>query len=87
MMDQPPERYRPVPPEIITKVVDEKFKLEYSAKLGKKVYVLKQWLEKGQFERHKRLFGHTDIGWTVKYPRHLARVLLIEGIWKVDEEW
>lgn len=83
----PPRRYRHVPHEVITKVVEEKFKRQYSEKLGKKVYVLKKWLDKDIFERHKDLFGYTDIGWTVKAPRHLARVLLLEEIWESDMKW
>lgn len=78
--------YEPVPDEIIDTLIDNKFKQEYSAKLGKQVYVLKQYLDKEVFERHKRLFGYTDIGWTVKYPRHLCRVLVKEGIWSTNIE-
>jgi len=74
-------RYQPVPDAVIEHLVETKFKEEYSSKLGRKVFVLRQWLDKELFEQHKDLFGHTDIGWTVKYPRHLARVLVIEGIW------
>jgi len=73
--------YDPVPDELISRLVEEKFKLEYSPKLGRKVYVLKTWLDKSTFERHKHLFGYLDIGWTVKYPRHLTRIMVIEGNW------
>ena len=74
-------RYKPVADSIISDLVTQYFTMEYSPKLGKKVYVLKTWVDKAIFERYRRLFGHTDIGWTVKHPRHLARVLYIEGIW------
>lgn len=78
----PPISYDPVPRELIEQLVELKFKKQYSAKIGRRVYVLLQPLDKDLFEIHKWMFGHTDIGWTVKYPHHLARVLYKEGIWK-----
>ena len=80
-------KYRPVPDEIISQMVEEKFKRQYSPQLGRRVFVLKKWLDKPLFEKYKHLFGHLDIGWTVKYPRHLARVLITEKVWESDEDW
>jgi hypothetical protein len=74
-------RYRKISEEEISVLLEEKFKLVYSQRLAKKVYVLKEWVDKPAFDRHKKLFGYTDIGWTVKYPKQLIRVLLKEGIW------
>ncbi|MCY3411257.1 MAG: hypothetical protein INQ03_06410 [Candidatus Heimdallarchaeota archaeon] len=71
----------------LEEIMKRKYKMVYSERLGRKVYVLKKWVDKPVFKRHKKLFGYTDIGWTVKHPKQLIRVLLIEGIWdKTDTE-
>jgi hypothetical protein len=75
-------RYRQIENEEIESLLDKKFKLVYSHRLAKKVYVLKEWVDKPVFDRHRKLFGYTDIGWTVKYPKQLVRILLKEGTWK-----
>lgn len=67
-------------------LIDSKYRMVYSERLGRKVYVLKKWVDKGVFKRHKRLFGYTDIGWTVKHPKQLIRALASEGIWGIDDE-
>ena len=70
--------------EIIT-LMDKKYKLVYSERLGRKVYVLREWIDKSVFKRHKKLFGYTDIGWTIKYPKQLIRVLVQEEIWSLED--
>lgn len=82
MSHQNDARYRRVSDDEISQLLEEKFKLVYSQRLAKKVYVLKEWVDKPVFDRHKKLFGYTDIGWTVKYPKQLIRVLIREGIWQ-----
>jgi len=69
---------------VIQQLLDKKYKMVYSERLGRKVYVLIDWVEKDVFNRHKKLFGYTDVGFTVKYPKQLIRALLIEGIWLID---
>ncbi|MHA2501495.1 MAG: hypothetical protein ACXAE3_01300 [Candidatus Kariarchaeaceae archaeon] len=76
----------PVPKEVINELVELKFNRQYSKKLGKKLYVLKESISKQDFDNHRWMFGHTDIGWTVKYPHHLSRVLYIEGVWQLPAE-
>lgn len=72
--------------EQITSLIEKKYKLVYSERLGRKVYVLNEWVEKPVFKRHKKLFGYTDIGWTVKHPKQLIRALVEEGVWTLDDQ-
>lgn len=74
-----------VPEEVIDELLNEQYTLVFSEKLQKKVYVLKVWIEKPLFKKYKKLFGYTDIGWTVKHPRNLTKALIYEGIFKVSE--
>ena len=62
-------------------LVNQNYKMVYSERLGRKVYQLIDWVDKSVFKRHKKLFGFTDIGWTVKHPKQLIRALISEGIW------
>lgn len=71
--------------EEIEQLMQAKYKLIFSEKLGRKVYTLIDWIDKPIFKRHKKLFGYTDIGWTVKHPKQLIRVLVAEGVWKVTK--
>lgn len=66
-------------------LMEEKFRKTYSDRLGKDVYVLIEWLEKLIFKKHKKLFGYTDIGWTVKEPKKLIRELIKEGVWTIED--
>ena len=47
---------------------------------------LKDWIDKATFKRHKKLFGYTDIGWTIKHPKQLVRVLVAEGVWNLETD-
>ena len=69
--------------EEMDRLIENKYRLVYSERLGRKVYVLKNWVDKAIFKRHKKLFGYTDIGWTVKHPKQLIRVLVTETIWEI----
>jgi len=70
-----------IPDEDIERFIEDKYKLIYSEKLDRKVYTLIDWIDKDVFKKHKKLFGYTDIGWTVKHPKQLIRALVSEGIW------
>ena len=48
--------------DLMEKIIEEKYRQVYSDRLGRKVYVLKSWVSKPVFKRHKKLFGYTDIG-------------------------
>lgn len=72
--------------EEIEFLLSTKFKIVYSQKLDRNVYTLIEWVEKSVFKKYKKLFGYTDIGWTVKHPKQLSRALLSENIWKVEPE-
>lgn len=72
--------------EEINKIISLKLKLVFSERLGRKVYVLKDWIDKATFKRHKKLFGYTDIGWTIKHPKQLVRALVAEGVWNLEKE-
>ena len=65
-------------------LLGKKYKEVYSERLGRKVYTLMEWVEKEVFKRHKKLFGFTDIGWTVKHPKQLIRALMKEGVWELE---
>ncbi|MHA2248763.1 MAG: hypothetical protein ACXAD7_00305 [Candidatus Kariarchaeaceae archaeon] len=67
-------------------LLEEKYNLVYSERLGRKVYTLDEWVDKDIFKRHKKLFGYTDIGWTVKHPKQLIRALVKEGVWDLDSK-
>ena len=67
-------------------LIEEKYKLVYSERLGRKVYTLAEWVDKEVFKRHKKLFGYTDIGWTVKHPKQLIRALVKEGVWDLGSK-
>lgn len=67
--------------EDIERLIHEKYKSVFSEKLDRKVYTLVDWIDKEIFKKHKKLFGYTDIGWTVKHPKHLIRALIEEGVW------
>jgi hypothetical protein len=69
--------------EDMERLINEKYKLIFSEKLGRKVYTLIDWIEKPVFKKYKKLFGYTDIGWTVKHPKQLIRALVAEGVWNV----
>ena len=72
--------------EEISKLISLKLKLVFSERLGRKVFVLKDWIDKSTFKRHKKLFGYTDIGWTIKHPKQLVRALVAEGIWILEND-
>ena len=72
--------------EEINKIISLKLKLVFSERLGRKVFVMKDWIDKPIFKRHKKLFGYTDIGWTIKHPKQLVRALVAEGIWVLENE-
>ena len=65
----------------IERMMDEKYRKVYSEELGRYVFVIRSWVEKSVFKRHKTLFGYTDIGWTVKHPKQLIRALVTEEVW------
>jgi hypothetical protein len=67
-------------------LLEKKYKMVYSERLGRKVYSLIEWVEKPIFKRHKKLFGYTDVGWTVKHPKQLIRALVKEGVWQLEPE-
>lgn len=67
--------------EDLNRLIEEKYKLVFSEKLERKVYTLVDWIDKSTFKKYKKLFGYTDIGWTVKHPKQLIRALVEEGIW------
>lgn len=67
-------------------LVKQNYKMVYSERLGRNVFQLKDWVDKSVFKRHKKLFGYTDIGWTVKHPKQLIRALISEGIWVLAPE-
>ena len=62
-----------------------KYRLVFSEELERKVYTLFEWVDKSIFKKYKKLFGYTDIGWTVKHPKQLIRALVSEGIWSIDD--
>ena len=66
-------------------ILDSKYKYVYSTLLRKRVYVLNTLLSKALFKKHKKLFGYSDIGWTVKDPKKLTITLLEEGIWDLSK--
>ena len=66
-------------------ILDSKYKYVYSTLLSKRVYVLNTLLPKTLFKKHKKLFGYSDIGWTVKDPKKLTTTLLEEGIWDLSK--
>lgn len=66
--------------------LEKKYRKVYSERLSRKVYTLIEWVNKDVFKRHKKLFGYTDIGWTVKHPKQLIRTMIREGIWELDPE-
>lgn len=70
----------------LTRMMEEKFKIVYSERLGKNVHVIKTWVEEPVFKRHKKLFGYTDIGWTVRHPQDLIKALVEEGIWSLEKK-
>ncbi|OLS24965.1 MAG: hypothetical protein HeimC2_20200 [Candidatus Heimdallarchaeota archaeon LC_2] len=70
---------------IVEQLMHSKYKLVFSEKLERKVYTLFEWVDKSIFKKHKKLFGYTDIGWTVKHPKQLIRVLISEGIWSCND--
>ncbi|MHA2033526.1 MAG: hypothetical protein ACW99Q_29505 [Candidatus Kariarchaeaceae archaeon] len=72
--------------EDMERLIEEKYKLVFSEKLGRKVYTLIDWIEKPVFKRYKKLFGYTDIGWTVKHPKQLIRALVSEGLWHTEDK-
>jgi hypothetical protein len=72
--------------EEINQIISLKLKLVFSERLGRKVFVLKDWIDKSLFKRHKKLFGYTDIGWTIKHPKQLVRALVAEGTWVMENE-
>ncbi len=63
-----------------------KYRLIFSEKLERKVYTLIEWIDKPLFKKYKKLFGYTDIGWTVKHPKQLIRALISDGIWSADDD-
>lgn len=65
-------------------LLEKKYKVVYSERLDRDVYTLVDWVDKSVFKRYKKLFGYTDIGWTVKHPKKLARALLTDGIWNLS---
>ncbi|MCE7734254.1 MAG: hypothetical protein GPJ54_05195 [Candidatus Heimdallarchaeota archaeon] len=67
--------------EDIERLIEQKYKTVFSEKLDRKVYTLIDWIDKEVFKQHKKLFGYTDIGWTVKHPKQLIRALVEAGIW------
>ena len=67
--------------EDIERLIEEKYKSVFSEKLDRKVYTLIDWIDIEVFKKHKKLFGYTDIGWTVKHPKQLIRALVADGIW------
>ena len=67
--------------EDMERLILVKYKSVYSEKLDRKVYTLIDWIDKEVFKKYKKLFGYTDIGWTVKHPKQLIRALIADGIW------
>ena len=76
-----PNDNHPISDEDMERLIEEKYKLVYSEKLDRKVFTLIDWIDKITFKKYKKLFGYTDIGWTVKHPKQLIRALVEEGIW------
>ncbi|MHA2097109.1 MAG: hypothetical protein ACW99A_00375 [Candidatus Kariarchaeaceae archaeon] len=72
--------------EDMERLIDEKYKLIFSETLGRKVYTLIDWIDKSVFKKYKKLFGYTDIGWTVKHPKQLIRALVAEGVWDTNKK-
>lgn len=62
------------------RLLEEKFRLVYSERVGTEVYVLIDWLEKSIFKKYKNLYRYTDIGWIVRHPKQLIRSLIRDGI-------
>lgn len=69
--------------EDVERLIEEKYKSVFSEKLDRKVYTLVDWIDKEIFKKYKKLFGYTDIGWTVKHPKQLIRALVNEGVWDI----
>lgn len=68
----------------LERMMEKKFKVVYSERLEKDVHVIKIWIDEPVFKRHKKLFGYTDIGWTVKHPEDLIKALVEEGVWSIE---
>ena len=75
------DEVKEVPDSIVEQIMNTKYRLVFSEKLDRKVYTLIDWIDKSTFKRYKKLFGYTDVGWTVKHPKRLIRELITEGIW------
>lgn len=71
---------------VIDRLMKCKYKLIFSEKIERKVYTLIEWIDKSLFKKYKKLFGYTDIGWTVKHPKQLIRALIFEGIWSAEDD-
>ena len=70
---------------IVEQLMQTKYRLVFSEELDRKVYTLFEWIDKSIFKKYKKLFGYTDIGWTVKHPKQLIRALISEGIWSIND--
>ena len=70
---------------IVEQLMQTKYRLVFSEELERKVYTLFEWIDKSIFKKYKKLFGYTDIGWTVKHPKQLIRALISEGIWSIND--
>ena len=69
----------------VEQLMKTKYRLVFSEELERKVYTLFEWVDKSIFKKYKKLFGYTDIGWTVKHPKQLIRAHVSEGIWSLDD--
>ncbi len=75
-----------IPDELMGKIMEEKYLRVYSEMLDKKVYTLKHHLTKELFKRYKKQFGYADVGWTVKHPKRLIQLLIMDGIWELPKD-
>jgi len=75
-----------IPEESMKKMMEIKYRKIYSEILDRKVYTLRHHLSKDLFKKYKKQFGYADVGWTVKHPKRLIQLLLLDGIWEVPED-
>ena len=69
----------------LKQLVKMKYRKVFSIRLDKYVYVLRNWVDRSVFKGNKKLFGYTDIGWTVKHPLELTKIMLELGHWDLAE--
>ncbi len=67
--------------EHLKSIMNQRYKKIYSERLDKYVYVLRGWVPKDTFKKYKQLFGYCDVGWTVKHPKTLIKLLIEDQLW------